>query len=47
MALLQALDCEKAQGFYFSPAVSVRDAERFFHEKWQVACPIPPGAQAA
>ncbi len=47
VALLQALDCEKAQGFYFSPAVSARDAERFFHEKWQVACPISPGAQAA
>jgi diguanylate cyclase (GGDEF)-like protein len=44
VALLQALDCEKAQGFYFSPAVPAEQTERVFREKWQIACNLPRAA---
>jgi diguanylate cyclase (GGDEF)-like protein len=44
VALLQALDCEKAQGFYFSPAVPAEQTERFFRENWQIACTMPEAA---
>jgi diguanylate cyclase (GGDEF)-like protein len=44
VALLQALDCEKAQGFYFSPALPAEQTERFFLEKWQISPALPRAA---
>lgn len=40
VALLQTLECERAQGYYFSRAVPSAEAERFFTETWTIVCPV-------
>jgi diguanylate cyclase (GGDEF)-like protein len=37
IALLQALDCDRGQGYFFSPAVRAQDADRFFREQWRIS----------
>ncbi len=36
VALLQTLDCDNGQGYYFSRPVSAEQAEVYFHENWRL-----------